>query len=181
LAHRHRIVRVATAPLSLIANGSPRYEFVHELYRAVFYQRQAPARRAKLHRRIGERLEALFAERLNDAAAELANHFERGTDWPRAIKYLRIAADRAAWRHAHREATALLENALCLASKLPNANRATTEAAILERLATIRVASFAIRLVETDAPACRNEPAPGRDHDRFALASRLMECSLAQA
>ena len=33
---------------------------MHALYREVFYQRQAPGRRAKRHRRVGEALEVLF-------------------------------------------------------------------------------------------------------------------------
>jgi DNA-binding winged helix-turn-helix (wHTH) protein len=148
LSRRHRIVRVAGTQSLLNASASPRYEFVHELYREVFYQRQAPGRRAKLHRRVGERLESLFSEHLSDVAPELADHFEKSVDWPRAIKYLRLAADRAGRRYAHREATALLQQALGLASKLPAAHRPLIETEILERLAAIYVASFDMRAIE---------------------------------
>src|SRR5580693_6833430 len=50
-------------------------------------------RRGKLHLRIGERLEALYAGHENEVAAELAEHFEEASDWTRAVKYLRLAAD----------------------------------------------------------------------------------------
>lgn len=53
------------------------YEFVRALHREVFYQRQTPGRRAKLHLRVGERLEQLFSEYENQVAAELAEHFEK--------------------------------------------------------------------------------------------------------
>jgi hypothetical protein len=150
LSRRHRIVRAAATQSPSDANGSPRYEFVHALYREVFYQRQAPGRRAKLHRRVGERLEVLFSERLSDVAPDLADHFEKSSDWPRAIKYLRLAADRAGRRYAHREATAMLQQALRLAGRLPDSDRAAIETEILEKLATIYVASFDMRAIETD-------------------------------
>ena len=139
LAHRHCIVRVAATQALPSANASPRYEFVHALYREVFYQRQAPRRRAKLHRRVGEALEVLFSERLSDVAPDLADHFEKSSDWPRAIRYLRLAADRAGRRYAHREATVLLQQALGLASRLPDSDRASIETEISEKMATIYV------------------------------------------
>jgi hypothetical protein len=55
----------------------------------VLYLRQAPGRRATLHRRIGERLERLFADGIGDVAAELAWHFEQGFDYDRATRYQR--------------------------------------------------------------------------------------------
>lgn len=139
LSHRHCMVRVAATQALASANASPRYEFVHALYREVFYQRQAPRRRAKLHRRVGEALEVLFSERLSEVAPDLADHFEKSADWPRAIRYLRLAADRAGRRYAHREATVLLQQALGLASRLPDSDRASTETEISEKLATIYV------------------------------------------
>ena len=149
LSRRHRIVRVAAAQLQPDASGSQRYEFVHALYREVFYQRQAPGRRGRIHRRVGERLEVLFSQRLSDVSPELAEHFEKSADWPRAIEYLRLAADRAGGRYAHREATMLLQQALGLASRLPDADRAAAETEILEKLAAIYVASFDMRAIET--------------------------------
>jgi predicted ATPase len=159
LSRRHRIVRAAAAPALANPDSGQRYEFVHALYREVFYQRQAPGRRAKLHRRVGERLETLFAQRPSDVALELADHFEKSSDWPRAIKYLRLAADRAGCRHAHREATALLQQALGLARQLPDAGRTTAETELLEKLDTIHAASFAMRAIETyEVPRVGGEP-----------------------
>jgi predicted ATPase/DNA-binding winged helix-turn-helix (wHTH) protein len=135
LSHRHCIVRVATTQTLESVNAFPRYEFVHALYREVFYQRQAPGRRAKRHHRVGEALEVLFSEHLSDVAPELADHFEKSADWPRAVRYLRLAADRADRRYAHREATVLLQHALGLASRLADSDRASTATEILAKLA----------------------------------------------
>ena len=156
LSRRHRIVRVAATQSLPNAGVSPRYEFVHALYREVFYQRQARGRRAKLHRRIGERLEALHSQRLSDIAVELAHHFEEGSDWRRAVEYLQLAAETAARRYALPEAAALLEHALSLASKVPEAQRSVDEAEILEKLAPIYLLSIDARALETyDALATR--------------------------
>ena len=73
--------------------ASERYEFVHALYREVLYRRQSPGRRAKLHLLIAGRLETLYAQRLSEAAAELAHHFEQGGDPLRAAKYRQLVAD----------------------------------------------------------------------------------------
>ncbi len=90
LSRQHYLVRSADAEE---VPASECYEFVHTLYREVLYRRQSPGRRAKLHLRIAGRLEALYAQRLSEAAAELAHHFEQGGDLLRAAKYLQLAAN----------------------------------------------------------------------------------------
>src|SRR6202011_4165217 len=70
LSRRHQIVR-SLHPQHLAEGGlSENYEFEHALYREVLYQSLSPGRKAKLHLRIGERLESLYALRLSEAAAE---------------------------------------------------------------------------------------------------------------
>jgi predicted ATPase/DNA-binding winged helix-turn-helix (wHTH) protein len=113
LSRRHQIVRSADTEEFPDGTVSDRFEFVHALYRDLLYRRQPRGRRAQLHLLIGERLEALYAHRLSDAASELAYHFEQGRDWSRAIKYLQLAADTAG-RHSTQ---ALASN---LASRGPN-------------------------------------------------------------
>ena len=108
---------------------SERYEFVHALYRQVLYDRLTPRRRARLHQRIGERLEALHPELTDEVVPELAHHFEAAADWPRAVEYLRLEADIARRRFAHSQADSLLQRALEVASHLPEAERAPKELA----------------------------------------------------
>ena len=139
LSRRHRIVRSAGSLTLADGTISACYEFVRVLYREVCYRRIASGRRAKLHRRIGEWLETHF-EPLNEAAAWLAGHFEQGADWLRAIKYLQLAADTAWRRFEPRQAAEILEHALELIRKLPEAERTVSEIEILEKLAAIYVA-----------------------------------------
>jgi predicted ATPase/DNA-binding winged helix-turn-helix (wHTH) protein len=77
LSRLHHIVKWAGTQSFPDGSVAERYEFVHALYRQVLYDRQLPGRRATLHRRIGERLAAMYAQRMADVAPELAYHFEQ--------------------------------------------------------------------------------------------------------
>jgi predicted ATPase/DNA-binding winged helix-turn-helix (wHTH) protein len=129
LARQQHLVR-ASGPPQVLPDGSlaPRYAFVHALYREVCYGRQAPGRRATLHRRLGERMEVVCATQLPDVAAELAYHFEAGAAWARAVTYLRVVADTAEQRYAYREAATTLRRALALVPHLPEASERTQHA-----------------------------------------------------
>jgi tetratricopeptide (TPR) repeat protein len=145
LSRRQQMVRWAGSRRFPDGSVSSRYEFGHALYREVFYRRLSPGRRAKLHLLTGERLEALYTGRENEAAAELAEHFEEASDWSRAVKYLLLAADSARRRYAHREAIAILKQAAELMNRRPEADRLTCEIEILEQLGTFYIALTDIR------------------------------------
>ena len=149
LSRRHQIVSRADLLEFPDGTSAERYGFAHAMYREVLYHRQAPGRRTKLHLCIGERLEALYTQRLDDAAPELAHQFEQGGDWLRAIQYLQLAAETAGRRFGPRQAAPILEHALELAEKLPDAERAQHEITILERSGTICKASLEARAIET--------------------------------
>jgi tetratricopeptide (TPR) repeat protein len=114
----------------------------------VLYARQAPARRATHHRRRAEQLEQVFAATLDDVTTELALHFEKGADWPRAVKYLRRAADLAASRGVLEEASVNLQHALEVAERLPLSERSLAETGILNELADMYLGTFDPRAVD---------------------------------
>jgi DNA-binding winged helix-turn-helix (wHTH) protein len=149
LSRRHHIVKWAATQSLPDGSMTERYEFVHTLYRQVLYDRQLPGRRARLHRQIGERLAALYAQRVEEVVPELAYHFEQAADWPRAVDYLQQAAQIAGRRYAHRQADALLARALELVSHLSGAQRAQAEPQLLVALAAHRAAAFDMRAIET--------------------------------
>ncbi len=148
LSRRSHIVRAADS--QQLAGGQC-FEFVHALYREVLDRRQTPMRRAALHLSIGRSLEDLFSQRLSEVAAELAGQFEQGGDWKRAINYLGLAADTGGRRFEPRQSTEILEHALELVKKLPEAARGVSETGILERLARIYAALGDARVSETYA------------------------------
>lgn len=98
---------------------SGRFGFVHELHQQVLYERVPAARRARLHRQVGEALERGYGGTARERAAELAIHFVEGRDARRAVRYLRLAAEHALSRSAHREAIDYLDRALELLPRLP--------------------------------------------------------------
>jgi len=97
-----------------------RYTFLHALYQEVTYERIPAGRRVNLHQRIGERREAAYGNQAAEIAVELAVHFERGRDYPRAVRYLQRAGENALQRNAYQEAVALLARALKLLVALPS-------------------------------------------------------------
>ena len=149
LSRRYLMVRSVGSHQLATATFSEQYQFLHTLYREVFYRRQASTSRLSLHQRIGERLEELFSGRLQEVASELAYHFEQSRQWARAVRYLHLVAENAGGRYAHGEATAILQDALKLAGKVPEEQRAGLETHILTTLADIYLVSFDMRVVET--------------------------------
>src|SRR5580692_12362312 len=149
LSRRHHIVKWAGTQSLPDGGVTERYEFVHALYRQVLYDRQLPGRRARLHQQTGERLAALYAQRMEEVVPELAYHFEQAADWPRAVDYLQQAAQIAGRRYAHRQADALLVRALELVSHLSAAQRAQAEPQLLVALAAHRAAAFDMRAIDT--------------------------------
>jgi hypothetical protein len=149
LSRRHHIVKWADTQSLPDGSMTERYEFVHALYRQVLYDRQLPGRRARLHQQIGERMAALYAQRMEEVVPELAYHFEQAADWPRAVDYLQQAAQIAGRRYAHGQADAILARALELMSHLSGTQRAQAEPQLLVALAAHRAAAFDIRAIET--------------------------------
>jgi class 3 adenylate cyclase/tetratricopeptide (TPR) repeat protein len=91
------------------------YMFRHELTRDATYHTLLRRQRRKYHRRVGEAMEALFPERLNEEAHRLAYHFQQAGDKARAMKYHEIAGDQAARLYANKEAADHYAEAISLA------------------------------------------------------------------
>jgi DNA-binding winged helix-turn-helix (wHTH) protein/tetratricopeptide (TPR) repeat protein len=152
LSKRDYIIRRASGPQASSGATLSRYEFVHAVYREVLYQRLPDGRRGRLHGRAGDELERLRELRALDGAdvvPELVRHFEASGDWRRAAKYLALMAETAGRSGVPRDATALLQRALDLVARLPDADRATLELELLHKLAVAYVVSFDARAVET--------------------------------
>ena len=101
------------------AAGDIEYTFKHALTQEVAYNSVLNERRKLLHERTGVALESLYADSLNDHLAELAHHYSKSHDVPKAILYLRLAGAQAAQRAANREAVTYFRSALDLVASLP--------------------------------------------------------------
>jgi predicted ATPase/DNA-binding winged helix-turn-helix (wHTH) protein len=127
LARRHHFLVPKGAAEWPDGTVSARYRFGHELYHRVVAERVSDARRRLLHQRLGDRLETAHGEHPGEAVAGLALHFEQGRDPVRAVRYLEMAAHRAAGHYAHREAIDYLRRGLALVERLPEAERGPAE------------------------------------------------------
>jgi predicted ATPase len=96
-----------------------RFGFVHALYQEILYAQLPAGRQSEIHLAVGDRLERSAGGRGGDLVAELALHFDRGGDRPRAVRYLHLAGRNALRRYAHREAIAYTSRALAELQALP--------------------------------------------------------------
>src|SRR6266545_3900103 len=112
----------------------PAYIFKHAVIQDVAYNSLLIQRRKALHRAVGEAIEELYSDRLEEHYAELAHHFLQGEVWDKACNYCRQAGEKALERSAYREAVRSFEQALSALQHLPE-TRDTREQAIDLRLA----------------------------------------------
>ncbi|HKF20092.1 MAG TPA: hypothetical protein VKE93_00910 [Candidatus Angelobacter sp.] len=96
-----------------------RYCFIYSLYCEVIYKRLAAGQRARWHLRIGVRLERALAGLKEQAAPELAHHFQRGCDARRAIHYLKQAAQQCLERGTAADAVRNVASGLELLPQIP--------------------------------------------------------------
>ena len=88
------------------------FAFAHGLIRETIYERLSAIRRARLHLRAGQALEALKAHRLDDYAEQLAHHYGQGGDDSKSFEYQLRAARAAARVHASEAAIAHYDTGL---------------------------------------------------------------------
>jgi DNA-binding winged helix-turn-helix (wHTH) protein/tetratricopeptide (TPR) repeat protein len=96
-----------------------RYRFSHVLYRSFLYESMVSKRRQLLHRHAGEELVKQYRDQSHRVSTQLALHFARGRDFPRAVDYLIHAGDNAQRLYAHTEAEGYYTHALSLVERLP--------------------------------------------------------------
>jgi tetratricopeptide (TPR) repeat protein len=91
------------------------YDFSHDKVREVAYREIGSARRITLHRAVAEALERRSEGEPHERDARLAEHYERGHVWNKALQYLVLAAERSQKLFAMRDALHWLERAVALA------------------------------------------------------------------
>jgi serine/threonine protein kinase/class 3 adenylate cyclase len=92
-----------------------RYRFTHAFFRQTLYEEMIAPRRLRMHNDVARALEKHYAGRVEEHAAELAEHFSHSSsqeDLEKAVAYGQTAAVRAASVYAHGEAVRLLDQAL---------------------------------------------------------------------
>ena len=141
-----------------------RYEFIHDVFREVLYQSQAPGRRREFHRRIAECMGTGFAGAEETVAAELALHAELGGDRKGAIRFLRLAANKTESLKSPADTLVYLERTL-------NQIAATAEGAERDRLELDVTLSLLPSLIGAEGYTCPR--LPGYVERAIALSKRL--------
>jgi tetratricopeptide (TPR) repeat protein len=106
-----------TALIAEVPGSPDSFTFSHALIRATLYEELSSARRARLHRKVGEALEELTQGTPGTRIDELAHHWLRATqvaDAAKAIGYARQAGDKALLNLAFEEAAEHYAQALAV-------------------------------------------------------------------
>jgi serine/threonine protein kinase/tetratricopeptide (TPR) repeat protein len=140
LEKTHRLI--VTRGEEELPDGSlaTRYRFAHALYQNFLYADLVNKRRVMLHRQAGERLVKHYGKRAPQIATQLALHFERGRDFPRAIEYLIHAGDNATKLYANAEAADHYTRAVGLVEKLPDEAQTETLVTLFQKRGAVNMA-----------------------------------------
>jgi tetratricopeptide (TPR) repeat protein len=117
-----------------------RYRFAHALYQNFLYGDLVNKRRVMLHRQAGKQLVEHYGKRAPQIATQLALHFERGRDFPRAIEYLIHAGDNATKLYANDEAADHYTRAIGLVEKLPDEAKTETLVTLYQKRGAVNMA-----------------------------------------
>ncbi|MEO8718903.1 MAG: AAA family ATPase, partial [Burkholderiales bacterium] len=91
------------------------FDFSHDKVREVAYREIGGARRMLLHRSVAETLEQRGEGEAHERDARLAEHYERGHAWGKAVHHMALAAERSLKLFAMRDALHWFDRALGLA------------------------------------------------------------------
>jgi tetratricopeptide (TPR) repeat protein len=97
------------------AGAKVSYRFAHAFFRQTLYEETIAPRRIRLHQQVARALEEIYKDRLDQHAAELAEHFSYSSDradLEKAVSYGEMAARRATDVYSYGEAVRLLEQAV---------------------------------------------------------------------
>ncbi|MCL6643292.1 MAG: tetratricopeptide repeat protein, partial [Candidatus Bipolaricaulota bacterium] len=104
--------------VGLIVEQEGRYQFHHELARHMVYESLSTDRKKLWHKKVGQALEVLYPERLDELSGDLARHFEQAHLRKKAISYAERAGTHAQNIYAHAEAVKFFTKAVELSQKI---------------------------------------------------------------
>src|SRR5262249_30262477 len=114
-----------------LASAYPELEYIfrHALIQEAAYQTLVKANRRQVHRLVGETIEQLYPDRLATPGLGvlLARHFAEGGGPARALDYYLLAPRAAADRYANAEALHDFDQALAIATTLPERGEAVRD------------------------------------------------------
>ncbi len=97
----------------------PEYIFKHALTQEVAYNSLLLKRRKEIHERIGQAIERLYSDNLDDFYETLAYHFARSENREKALHYLSLSGEKAAMDYSNWEAINYYREAISMLDTLP--------------------------------------------------------------
>ncbi len=88
------------------------YIFKHALIQEVAYESLLVKKRKEIHEKIGQAIEEIYQDRLEEFYEMLAHHYSESENREKAVKYLKLAADKAMRSHSLWEAFKFYKKAL---------------------------------------------------------------------
>ncbi|MEK7214474.1 MAG: hypothetical protein AAB289_02610, partial [Chloroflexota bacterium] len=136
--------------------GSISYRFTHAFFQQTLYEELSGPRRLRMHQQVARALERIYGRRLEEHAAELAQHYAQSTDandLRKAVVFGELAAKRASGVYAYGEAVRHLEQALEVQEILDPDDKARRCDLLLALGEAVQVSGDNRRAADTIAPA----------------------------
>lgn len=116
-----QLSKLESAGLIRLVQYEPELEYLfrHALVQDAAYGTLLTSDRKRLHQAVGEAVETLYADRLDELAAMLARHFQQAGDQDHALDYYTRAGEGALASYANQEAESLFRSALALPCSQP--------------------------------------------------------------
>jgi tetratricopeptide (TPR) repeat protein len=152
------------------AGATVNYRFAHAFFRQTLYEETIAPRRIRLHQQVARALEEVYRNRLEEHAAELAEHFSYSSDandLKKAVSYGEMAAKRATSVYAYSEAVRLLEQAIKVQEILDPGDKGKRCDLLLNLCDALLAIPDTKRILDKEAPAA------------FALAEAIGDSSRA--
>jgi tetratricopeptide (TPR) repeat protein len=131
------------------------YRFAHAFFRQTLYEEMIAPKRIRLHQQVARALEEIYAKKIEDHAAELAEHFSHSSDaddLKKAVGYGEMAAKKALVVYAYGEAIRLLEQTLKVQEILDPEDKAKRCDLLLDLCDILIIIPDTRRIIETEAP-----------------------------
>jgi predicted ATPase len=163
----------------------PEYTFKHALTQEVAYGSLLAARRGAVHERTARAIEELYGDALDAHYGDLAHHYARTTNTPKAVEYLHLAGEQAVQRSAYVEAIRLLSQGVERVATLPDAQEsARKELSLQVALGRALTVTRGYTAPETERAYVRARELSERlddVHERFGASMGLIQIHLLRA
>jgi class 3 adenylate cyclase/tetratricopeptide (TPR) repeat protein len=149
------------------------YIFKHALIQEVAYNSLLLKRRKEFHEKIGNAIEMIYSERLEEFYEMLAYHYYEGEDWEKALEYLSKAGDKFAAAFANQEALDYYAQAQEVCGKLGASCLATSvDLAKRRGMVNVRIGDFLSAIADFDSMLAGALNLADRHQEAIALAYR---------